>query len=145
MDMTTLEDIKEQLEIIRGTLKETKVPIVDSKMIKPTRKVGRPSVMTPEIITKIEQVATLDGTVEEMAMYGGIHRDTLYTYFKQNPEFSDRIHALRQSLILKARYTIVNNLDDISTAKWYLERKARKEFSSKAEVDDVPKILLVDI
>jgi hypothetical protein len=90
-------------------------------------------------------VAALGGNIEEMAIYGGIHRDTLYAYLKQNPEFSDRIEALRLRPILKARITVINSLSEPPHAQWYLERKARKEFSLKGEEDPTIRVLQIDI
>lgn len=98
-------------------------------------KTGRKTVMTDEVIRKIEEVAALDGSVAEMAYYAGIHVDTLYAHLKENQKFSDRINALRERPILKARQTIVKSLDDPQNAHWYIERKRKKEFSTKQEVE----------
>ena len=95
---------------------------------------GRPTVKTEEVIRKIEEVAALDGSVEEMAYYAGIHRDTLYAWLKDDPELSDRIGALRQRPILKARQTITKALDDPNHAFKYLEKKRRKEFGNSLDV-----------
>lgn len=94
---------------------------------------GRPTVMTDEVIRKIEEVAALDGSVAEMAYYAGIHVDTLYAHLKENKEFSDRINGLRERPILKARQTIVKALDNPHDAQWYLERKRKKEFAARSE------------
>ena len=90
--------------------------------------------MTPETIRKIEEVAALDGSVAEMAYYVGIHPDTIYAHMKENQEFSDRIKALRERPVLKARQTIVKSLDNPSDAQWYIERKRKKEFSLRKEM-----------
>src|SRR5665213_2910296 len=127
---------QQQLSVVRPVTVPPITAIIPIEPLKNKKvKVGRPTSMTPDVCRKIEEVAALDGTVEEMAIYGGIHRDTLYAYFKQNPDFSDRIEALRQRPILKARNTVINALSDPHHAQWYLERKARKEFSPKGEVD----------
>lgn len=97
-------------------------------------KVGRPTVMTEEVIRKIEEVAALDGSIEEMAYYAGIHRDTIYAKMKEDKEFSDRINDLRERPILKARQTIVKNLEHPESAKWYLERKKKLEFAQRSEL-----------
>lgn len=96
--------------------------------------VGRPTVMTDEVIRKIEEVAALDGSVAEMAYYAGIHPDTIYAHLKENKDFSDRISALRERPILKARQTIVKALDNPDHAFKYLERKRKSEFSSRTEL-----------
>lgn len=96
---------------------------------------GRPTIMTEEVCRKIEEVAALDGTVEEMCYYAGISRDAYYDYIKKNLKFSDRIDALRNRPVLKARQTVIKALDDPHHAHWYLERKRKKEFAQKQEVE----------
>lgn len=96
--------------------------------------VGRPTKLTDEVRRKIEEVAALDGSVEEMAYYAGVHRETVYNWMRNDKDFSDRIQALRERPILKARQTIAKSLDDPIHAKWYLERKKRLEFTAGIDV-----------
>jgi hypothetical protein len=98
-------------------------------------KVGRPTVFTDEVIRKIEEVAALDGSVGEMAYYAGINVQTLYSYIQDHEEFSQRIAALRERPVLKARQTIVKGLDVPEFALKYVERKRRHEFSTRIEQD----------
>lgn len=95
---------------------------------------GRPTVMTTEVIRKIEEVAALDGSVAEMAYYAGVHVDTVYAHLKEDKEFSDRINALRERPILKARQTIVKSLEDPNHAFKYLEKKRKKEFGTNIDI-----------
>lgn len=96
---------------------------------------GRPTKKTKEVIQKIEEVAALDGSVEEMAYYAGISAQSIYFWMEKDKAFSDRIAALRQRPILKARQTIVKALDNPGDAQWYVSRKRKQEFSEKIEVD----------
>lgn len=106
---------------------------------------ARPSVMTDEVIRKIEEVAALDGSVGEMAFWADIHPDTIYAHLKEDKEFSDRINALRERPILKARQTITKALDDPHHAFKYLEKKRRKEFGNAIDVtSDGEKLANVD-
>jgi hypothetical protein len=98
------------------------------------KKVGRPTVFTEEVIRKIEEVASLDGSVEEMAYYAGIHRDTIYAKLAEDKDFSDRIQHLKERPVLKARQTVVRSLDDPNHAFKYLERKRKKEFGGNLDV-----------
>lgn len=110
-------------------------------MKKTKKKAGRPSEKTPEVIRKIEEIAALDGTVEEMAFFAGIHRATLYRWLEDDKELSDRIEALRQEPVLLARRTVVSAIKESpGIAMSYLERKKKNEFSPRQEVDhSVPK------
>ena len=67
--------------------------------------------LSPEVVNKLEEVFALDGTVEEACFYAGISRQTYYVWIKNNKELHDRFEELRQRPFLKARQTIVKNLD----------------------------------
>lgn len=95
---------------------------------------GRPTKMTPEVVTKLEEVFALDGTVEEACFYAGISRNAYYEWVKAKPELNDRFEELRQRPFLKARQTIVKNLDQPEHAKWYMERKKKIEFAGRTEM-----------
>lgn len=105
------------------------------------KKAGRPTDKTPEVILKIEEVAALDGSIEEMAFFAGISRATLYRWLDEDPVFKDRIEALRQEPVLLARRTVIKAIqDNANIAITYLERKKKSEFSPRTEVEhNLPK------
>lgn len=92
------------------------------------QRIGRPSDFTPEVRSKMEEAAALDASVRETCFYAGISVQSYYNWKEQDPEFFERLDALRQKPILKARLTIVNALNNPREAKWYLEKKRKKEF-----------------
>lgn len=96
--------------------------------------VGRPTIMTPEIISKLEEVFAIGGSDNEACFYAGIGKSTLYNYQQEHPEFLERKEALKERPILKARQTIVKGLEEADNAKWFLERKVKKEFASRSEI-----------
>lgn len=98
-------------------------------------KTGRPTDMTPETISKLETAFSMGCSDLEACLYADIGKTTLYNYQNKHPEFVDRKEALKQRLVLKARSVIANALNekDKDTAKWYLERKKRAEFSTRQE------------
>lgn len=96
---------------------------------------GRPTVMTPTVIGKLENIFSMDGTVKEACLYAGINPDTYYQFLKDNPKFSERFEALRETPVLLARQTVVKKLkDNYSNAMDYLSRKAKREFSQRTEL-----------
>jgi hypothetical protein len=95
---------------------------------------GRPPVITKEILQKLEEVFAIGGTDEEASFYAGISPQTLYNYQKEHPEFIERKEALKQKPVLKARQTVVKALENTEDAQWYLERKSKREFSTRQEV-----------
>jgi AcrR family transcriptional regulator len=95
---------------------------------------GRPTERNDEVNRKIEEAAALGASIEEIAMYCGVHRATLYRWMKDDEELSDRIQELQERPILKARQTVVKHLDDPSHAFKYLEKKRKGEFGNSLEV-----------
>ena len=96
-------------------------------------KVGRPTLMTELTLNKLEEIFALGGTDEEACFYADISGQTMYDYQKDHPEFIERKKALKQKPILKARRTVVEDLEETETAKWYLSRKKKDEFSERQE------------
>ena|SRR3990167_576980 len=93
-----------------------------------------PVKLTKETIQKIEQVASMDGTIEEMCSYADISTQTYYNWMASFPKWKDRLERLRQKPVLKARSSVIRNLDDPDLALRYLERKKKDEFSTKQEI-----------
>lgn len=104
---------------------------------KPTKKVetrGRKTVFTKEVIGKIEEAAALDASVEEMAMYAGINKETLYKKLQTDEVFFQRIEELRLRPILAIRQTVVAHAKlNYNNGIDYLARKRKKEFSLRTE------------
>ena len=92
---------------------------------------GRPTVMTPEIIDKLEYVFAFGGTDKEACLFAGLGMETLYNYQRNHPEFAEQKDLLKSNPILLARMTLVKELGNIETAKWFLTRKRRNEFTEK--------------
>ena len=97
---------------------------------------GRPTIMTPDVVGKLEQAFSLGCSDTEACLYADISRDTLYEYIKKHPEFADRKALLKDKLLLKARTVVAEALNnkDKDTAKWYLERKSKSEFGTRTEI-----------
>lgn len=96
---------------------------------------GRPTEMTPETIVLLEQAWSMGCSDLEACLHANIGKTTLYNYQNEHPEFVERKQILKEKLVLKARAVIaeaLNNKDE-NTAKWYLERKRKDEFSTKIE------------
>ena len=97
---------------------------------------GRPTVMTPEVIERLRQAYLLGSNDKEAYGYAGVSHETFYNYIEKHPEFREQINIWQDEPILKARKKIVDDIDkDTNTAKWYLERKRKSEFSTKIETE----------
>lgn len=115
-------------------------------------KVGRPTVMTEEVLQKLEYAFLRGLTDVEACLLADIATSTLYNYCNDNPGFLERKEELKKHPTAKAKLNVYEALEskDVDVSKWYLERRAKDEFSTKQEVaadvnNDVSiKIKLVD-
>jgi len=99
-------------------------------------KVGRPTVMTEEVVQKLEYAFMRGLTDVEACLYANISRSTLHNYCEEHPEFLDRKEELKQHPTAKARLNVTEAIENGNEelSKWWLERKAKNEFSTKQEV-----------
>lgn len=97
---------------------------------------GRPTVMTEEVVAKLETAFSWGCTDSEACVWAGISQDALYDYQRKNPAFTKRKELLKETPTLKARQVI--NLaigqKDKQAAQWWLERKRKEEFSTRSEL-----------
>lgn len=103
-------------------------------MAKDKPKVGRPTVMTDDVLDKLRQAFLFGATKEEACAFADIGYRTLYDYIAKNPEFSQEIEKWQRFPILLAKRKVVNEItEDVKNAQWYLERKTKAEFSLRQE------------
>lgn len=102
--------------------------------------IGRNTVMTPEVFVKLDEAFSNGATDKEAIFIAGISKDAFYKYVKENPQYNDRIDALRDMIKYQARRNIVRSIREekeenkrTDTSQWYLERKAKDEFSTRTE------------
>ena len=95
---------------------------------------GRPTVMTKEVIDKLQQAFSIGCSDSEACAYANICQDALYKYQERNPEFTEWKHQLKQNPVLKAKNTVVKNLNDPKIALEYLKAKCKDEFGIRTEI-----------
>jgi len=96
-------------------------------------KIGRPEVFDTIILEKLRSAFAFGCTDEEAIAYANVPTTTFYDYLKRHPEFAEERDRLKLSPILKARKTVIDDLEKTDSAKWYLERKKKDEFSLRVE------------
>ena len=98
---------------------------------------GRPTVITPEVITKLEQAFSIGSTDVEASLHAGISYATLKNHQNKDPKFLARKEQLKEALVLKSRLVVSKAIDDgdAHTAKWYLENKKNNEFSKVTKTE----------
>lgn len=96
---------------------------------------GRPTVVTPEALAKLEQAFGMGCSDKEACLYADISMDALYYYQNRRPDFAEWKAILKEKPVLKARSVVVNSLSDPENAKWYLERKTHGEFNARQAME----------
>jgi hypothetical protein len=96
---------------------------------------GRPTVLTPTVIDKLVHAFEHGYTKTQAFRYSGISKDTYYGAMKSDEEFADKMRRAQDHLGLKARDVVSAAItaNDVKTAKWWLERKAKDEYSLRRE------------
>lgn len=99
-------------------------------------KKGRPLKITPFIVQKLEEAASVDASIAEMCFHADIAKGTYYAAIKRDPHLLDRLETLRQKPALQARLTLCKAMaqQDVHASQWYLERKRKAEFAPRSEV-----------
>lgn len=97
---------------------------------------GRPTIFTDANVQKLKTVLQMGATIEEACRNAGIARQTFYYWKERFPYFSDMVEEWMDNPILAAKAVVYKAINDkdTSTAKWYLERKKKDEFSIRTEV-----------
>lgn len=88
---------------------------------------------TPEVLASLKFAFSIGATDAEACIHAGIAKSTYYEWRVDSLELSDEFDRLKNAPILTAKKTIVDGLDDVKNAQWYLERKCKDEFSAKIE------------
>lgn len=105
-------------------------------MIKKKKDVGgRPTVMTPEVVSKLEGAFAQGFNITDACILADITREAYYKYCERKPGFADKVEALRRRPFLSSVLGI-NKLikaEDPTTLRWYAERKGKDEFSIRQE------------
>ncbi len=94
---------------------------------------ARPTVRSPEMITKLEQAFSLGSTVLGAIFHAGISKTTFYNWCEEDPGLKDRLDALKQRPVLKALKTVNDDLGNPQTAKWLLEKR-HPEFKPTVDI-----------
>ena len=100
-------------------------------------KYGRPTVVTESVLQKLEEAFSIGCSDREACVYANISERTLYYYQDSNPDFLQRKQLLKEKVVLLARQTVAKAIQngDEKSAQWLLERKKRKEFAVRTQME----------
>lgn len=96
---------------------------------------GRPTVITEGVLQKLEMAFFNGATDKEAIFQADISSSAFYDYCKENPEFAERKEQLKDQTKYQARMNVAEAIreGDKQLSQWYLERKAKEEFSTRTE------------
>lgn len=97
--------------------------------------VGRPTVMTEDVLGKLEYAFSHGLTDNQACLYANISPATLYKFQLENPEYVERKNALKDNVTMRAKLNVAKKIEEgnIGESQWWLERKAKDEFSTRSE------------
>jgi hypothetical protein len=106
-------------------------------------KAGRPTVMTPEVLRKLEEAFSKDLSDREACLYAGIGERTLYDYQDNNPDFSQRKALLKSSVSMHAKLKLAESISDgnVGDAKWYLEKRQGDDYADTVKLNATVKFV----
>lgn len=89
------------------------------------------------VLGLLRQAWSLDCPDCEAAALAGISPSSLSEYLTRNPKIAEEKEALKLKPFLSARNTIIKGIveGDKDTARWYMERKRKREFSTLQQVE----------
>lgn len=126
---------KRKILSFKATVGDTTYDIVEERT-----SVGRPASITPDIALLLLEAFKIGCTDAEACDYAGIKgkpvaSTTFYKYCQENPDFRAKKEFLKNNGVLKAKNTIFMSLSDPMFARWYLEKKCRKEFGTEIDIN----------
>jgi hypothetical protein len=136
-----MSNIAEDIEQTIADIKKQSAELDREIELEKQGKRGRPSKFTPQVVTKLVAAFNMGYNDTEAAAYAGISRKTFYDYMCDMPDFRNKINRAKIEPNIKAKEVIINavNSGDLGAAKWWLERKAANEFSTKpVAASDIP-------
>lgn len=76
-------------------------------------------------------------TITEACHIAQIARSTYYNWVEWYPEFMDKMSEAQEYPDAVAKMVVVRSMkkNDVETSKWWLERRIKKEFSAKSELE----------
>lgn len=109
-----------------------------STQTKQKKSVGRPSKKDDDgfgPVSKLLAAFWRGANITEACNYADISRETYYQWCREMPELSDTFAKARTMVSERAKAIVVDAIDkgDINAAKWWLERRNKKEFGPNAE------------
>lgn len=99
--------------------------------------VGRPTVILPEVVAKMENIFKVGATIEEACSYVGINKATYYRHLEKDDIFATKMEAAQHYADIVAKNVVVDSIvkdKDLGSAKWWLEKREFKNTGNNVAV-----------
>ena len=99
---------------------------------------GRPTVMTKQVLAKLEVAFKIGATQREACTFAAIDQSTLHRFMDKNPDFANEIEDWQNDPVLAARSNIIGAIKESKSVpdSWgYLRAKRKKEFAEEKNVN----------
>ena len=97
--------------------------------------IGRPTVMTEQTLSKLEEAFAMGCSDVEASIYADISPSSLYRYQEENPAFCERKKQLKETPVLLARTTVLKSLKDDTNSAWRMLERKDPELNPKTVID----------
>src|SRR4051812_14349545 len=100
-----------------------------------SKAIGRPSILTQDVIRKLEEAFCMDATDGEACAFAGISEASYYHHRKENEDFSDQMDRAKQFPFMLAKKGLLQALkegDGNLLLKW-LKNRQRDRYHEKVE------------
>lgn len=91
---------------------------------------GRPTKYNDEVVKKLESIFKIGGTVDEACSYAEITKPTYYEWLDRHSDFLTKMNSAQHYADIVAKNVVVDSMikdKDLSTAKWWLEKRQFRE------------------
>lgn len=97
---------------------------------------SRPTVITAKVVRLLVTCFQNGLTVRQACWQSGVSHEAYYQRLRSDSEFADIMSKAQQLPSMTARNNVLKAIKkgDLSSSRWWLERKDKEEFSSKADV-----------
>lgn len=111
------------------------------------KNVGRKSVMTKDILQKLEDAFTIGASDIQACYHAGISKQTLYNYQKKNPKFIDRKESLKEHVSLAAKMNIAKSITESKALpdSWRWLEKRDTDFVPTQKVEHTGSVTMENI
>ena len=88
-----------------------------------------------DTVKKLEEAFSIGADVSSACFFANITRQTYYNWIKDDNKLKQRFDGLREKPVLKAFNTVYKDLDNVETAKWYLQKVKSETFGDKTNLN----------